>query len=145
MRVYKTTPPEVRFWPKVRQEGDCWLWIASTDQHGYGHFYPTRKRTVAAHRWSYEFLRAEIPEGLQLDHLCRTPSCVNPWHLEPVPAQVNGHRSDSWAGLNHRKTHCPKGHPYAGDNLRINAKGSRECVTCKRASWRAWHARRVSA
>lgn len=138
MRIYRTIPPEVRFWPKVRQSGDCWLWTASADKHGYGHFYPTRKQTVAAHRWAYEYLRAEIPADLQLDHLCRTPACVNPWHLEPVPPGVNARRSDSWAGKNSRKTHCPEGHEYAGDNLIINGKGSRVCRTCKLAAWREY-------
>ena len=30
------------------------------------------------------------------------------------------------------KTHCPKKHPYAGDNLRIDSRGKRECRACRR-------------
>jgi DNA-binding XRE family transcriptional regulator len=33
-----------------------------------------------------------IPEGLQLDHLCRVRCCVNPAHLEPVTNRENSHR-----------------------------------------------------
>lgn len=41
-----------------------------------------------------------------------------------------------------RKTHCPSGHPYAGDNLRINRKGHRLCRTCGRQKLNARRARR---
>lgn len=45
--------------------------------------------------------------------------------------------------VNARKTHCPKGHPYAGPNLIVDSDGKRRCRTCKneknrerRASWK---------
>lgn len=47
--------------------------------------------TCTAHRWAYEFLVGEIPEGLTLDHLCRNKACVMPDHLEPV-TQAENHR-----------------------------------------------------
>lgn len=34
------------------------------------------------------------------------------------------------------KTHCPKGHPYSGDNLRIGRTGERACIECGRESCR---------
>ena len=43
----------------------------------------------AAHRVAWELIRGPIPEGLVLDHLCRTSACVNPDHLEPVPQAIN--------------------------------------------------------
>lgn len=33
---------------------------------------------------------------------------------------------------NRQKTHCPKDHPYAGDNLRIGSNGQRCCRACDR-------------
>lgn len=30
-----------------------------------------------------------------------------------------------------RKTHCPRGHAYIGENLYVNPKGSRVCRTCR--------------
>ncbi len=35
-----------------------------------------------------------------------------------------------------RNTHCPQGHPYSGDNVRVEKSGGRRCLTCKRESMR---------
>ena len=97
-----TAPPQriigdnvARFWAKVNG-GDvdtCWLWTGATNNHGYPQIR-IGEITVLAHRYAYENTRAEIPTGLELDHLCKTPLCVNPWHLEPVTRQVNVDRAD---------------------------------------------------
>lgn len=83
-----------RFASKLKAVGDCWEWIgtaarARPSAPQYGRFSISASANVLAHRWSYEYHRADIPEGLTLDHLCRNTLCVNPWHLEPVPARVN--------------------------------------------------------
>jgi hypothetical protein len=44
---------------------------------------------VIAHRLSYEWLVGPVPEGMELDHLCRVRHCVNPSHLEVVTHSVN--------------------------------------------------------
>ncbi len=83
-----------RFEEKYEPEPNsgCWLWIASLDGKGYGQF-PKGKEfgrgNVRAHRAAYEIYRGPIPKGMELDHLCRVKTCVNPAHLEPVPHQVN--------------------------------------------------------
>lgn len=83
--------PEVeRFWEKVdRQEVGCWLWTAYRNRDGYGRFRPYRRDQVMAHRYAYELMVGPIPDGLQLDHLCRNPGCVNPSHLEAVTEREN--------------------------------------------------------
>ena len=86
-----------RFWAKV-SGGDvttCWEWQGSL-RHGtgYGDFRVDTPRRELAHRWAYEHLRAEIPDHLEIDHLCRNRACVNPWHLEPVTHRVNMQRGD---------------------------------------------------
>lgn len=69
----------------------CWLWTKATNHGGYGVTWDG-KRTVVAHRFSYEAFVGPIPDGLHLDHLCVTPACVNPAHLEPVTQAENNRR-----------------------------------------------------
>jgi hypothetical protein len=79
---------EARFWEKVDKTDTCWLWTGSSDRLGYGRF-STWPSVTLAHRFAYELLAGPIPDGLVIDHLCRTPSCVNPDHLEPVTQREN--------------------------------------------------------
>jgi len=72
--------------------GACWLWIGLLTRDGYG-VMASDLPTPSAHRWSYRHHVADIPEGLELDHLCRVRNCVNPWHLDPVPQDVNKKRA----------------------------------------------------
>lgn len=131
-----------RFWAKVDKRDDgCWLWTGVRNWGGYGFFYVDANCFgKAAHRFAYETEIGPIPEGLQLDHLCRNRQCVNPAHLEPVTQQENIRRGNGgahWAA----KTHCPKGHPYEGDNVYINPKGSRECKACRREAQNRFHSK----
>jgi hypothetical protein len=71
----------------------CWIWQRSQDGHGYGTACLPGQRRVKAHRMVYEREVGPIPAGLDLDHLCRTPLCVNPAHLEPVTRRENVARS----------------------------------------------------
>lgn len=120
-----------RFWAKVEKTDDCWLWTAHRDKNGYGRFTvsPTR-RSEFAHIVAYELTNGAVPNGLEIDHVCRSTSCVNPAHLEAVTHRENLMRSESISAVNARKTHCPRGHEY--DRVRPN--GSRRCSTCDAAA-----------
>jgi hypothetical protein len=112
----------------------CWQWTASVNHHGYGDFAPGEGRSgaVRAHRWAYEHFVGPIPEGLQIDHLCRNRRCVNPAHMEPVTSATNTHRGMAPAAVNARKTHCSRaGHPLSGPNLLVDSKGKRRCRACR--------------
>lgn len=126
---------EERFWSKVEKTDACWLWKGAKTSGGYGQLFKKkiagRSWKYVAHRLSYEMHIGPIPEGLQLDHLCRVHACVNPAHLEPVTQKENGLRGISIFAENARKTHCSKGHPYSGENLVKRQKG-RQCRTCNR-------------
>lgn len=140
----KKPTAEQRFWAKVDAEGDCWEWLGAR-WHGYGRFTLGKDSglsaiKVAAHRWAYEYLIGPIPDGLELDHLCMNPPCVNPDHLEPVPHIVNIERSRG-RFRNLSKTQCPKGHLYSGENLIVHASGGRVCRECARDSWRRYRRR----
>lgn len=135
------TPALTRFFRHVREEDGCWVWTGALT-NGYGRFQATPERCVVAHRWIYEQLVAEIPEGLTLDHLCNRPSCVNALeHLDPVPTKINTNRGPRH---NTNKTHCPSGHAYDDLNTRSH-QGRRYCIACadrRNAEYRA--ARRAS-
>lgn len=123
-----------RFWPKVKKTKNCWIWTGTKNARGYGVIW-TGGRMALAHRVIHDLLKIEINNGLEFDHLCRNPSCVNPAHLEAVTHQENMRRGHFF---NSTKSLCPHGHPYSGNNLVINSNGSRECLVCKRARARAY-------
>lgn len=83
---------EDKFFRHVTETADgCWEYDNLTSR-GYGQFQVGEQRYLA-HRWIYEHMVAPIPDGLTIDHLCRNTTCVNPWHLDPVPLAVNIRRA----------------------------------------------------
>lgn len=135
MRDKRNAPTlEERFWAKVERSGpqDCWTWTGCLT-NGYGQFWTHGSQRVRAHRFAYELLVGPIPEGLQIDHLCRVPACVNPAHLEPVTARINVLRSESPIAQAAAQVFCIHGHPLSGGNLYVDPKrGFRQCRTCNR-------------
>ena len=117
-----------RFFHYVEFTDSCWLWRGAL-AHGYGRFR-VEGRLVGAHRYAYEFCVGPIPDGLQIDHLCRVRHCVNPDHMEPVTQRVNILRGEGLAAQHARATHCPHGHPYDKGNT-ILSKGKRFCRICR--------------
>jgi hypothetical protein len=124
-----------RLRPKFTISDGCWQWTAALDSYGYPQIW-CNHRVQYAHRVMYELFIGPIPEGLQLDHLCRNPKCVRPDHLEPVTMAENIARG--WATGEHvrwqrKKTECPQGHPYDEANTYICKTGRRHCRACARA------------
>ena len=116
------------FWSRVDKEGTCWIWLGSRSNR-YGTF-SFRGVSHQAHRFSYS-LTHQIPDGMELDHLCRNTFCVRPSHLEPVTHTENIRRGIAPTAINRRKTHCISGHEFTEENT--YRRGSwRECWTCKR-------------
>lgn len=139
-RVYPCVPVAVRLWSKVDRSGGpdaCWPWLGST-RNGYGQIWSNGK-LVRTHRVAYELAHGSIPAGLVIDHLCRTPACANPRHLEPVT-----NRENTLRGLSGRMmTHCRSGHEYTTANTRITGS-RRRCRACDR-SYRAHQSARKEA
>lgn len=120
---------------------ECWAWTYRPANTGYAQISLKSDGewvVKSPHRMIYELLVGEIPEGKQLDHLCRNRLCVNPEHLEPVTQKENLLRGSGWAGVNSRKTECPSGHEYTEENTQLNKEGHRKCKTCSYARKKTW-------
>lgn len=118
---------EELLWRKIdkRVPGECWPWTGSRDPKGYGKA-KIKKRSVSAHRMAYELSVGPIPDGYEIDHLCRNTSCCNPAHLEAVtPAENMRRRSIA-------QTHCKRGHEFTPENTYLVGKDKRrrQCRAC---------------
>lgn len=121
--------------------GSCWEWTAARNRNGYGQF-GVERRLWRAHRLAYELFVGPIPDGMELDHLCRNRSCVNPDHLEPVTHRVNTMRGETIMAANAAKTACLRGHPFNEENTYVRSDGARLCRQCRRAYDRRLRERR---
>jgi hypothetical protein len=70
----------------------CWIWQRTIASNGYAVFMENYKM-IYAHRRYYEEYNGVIPEGYQVDHLCRVRCCVNPAHLEATTGAENTYRA----------------------------------------------------
>ena len=127
-------PLRERFMDAIRvTASDCWEWQAARNDLGYGHLWMGDGKFAYAHRFSYEKHVGPIPEGYDLDHLCRNPPCCNPDHLEPVTHAENLHRSPTPSFAAYRDGRCMRNHKMSGDNLYIFPDGKRRgCRACGR-------------
>ena len=124
---YKLEEMRSKFFRRVKKTESCWLWEGSISELGYGRFSVGR-RTCFAHRVAMLLHGHTIPDGLEIDHLCRVRNCVNPIHMELVTREENLRRR-SYAFVDR----CPRGHLYEGDNLYLDASsGGRRCRMCLR-------------
>jgi hypothetical protein len=141
-RRWKSVTPAMRLEAGFIPEPNtgCWLWLGSGNQYGYGRMLINRQ-SFLAHRVSYEIHKGPIPDGLELDHLCRVRCCVNPDHLEPVTHEENVRR-----GGRMLNTACPSGHPFSPENTWINPKtGWRQCRKCNLENYYRMKSRKEAA
>lgn len=116
---------------RISKTGECWI-------YGNGKRYGSiiiDGKNKRAHRVYYELTVGPIPEGLQLDHLCRNIACVRPDHLEPVTNQENTRRGLSGV-LRNPENVCKRGHLLSPDNCYYWQQSSglqRKCRTCELA------------
>ncbi|MDP7703248.1 HNH endonuclease signature motif containing protein [Mycobacterium sp. TY815] len=105
-------------------DNGCWIWTGFLCS-GYPHMN-VAGRVVGAHRVSWVLHHnKEIPEGYEVDHVCKNNLCVNPEHLEAVTRRENL-----------RRRHGPAHLPPAPDE--------KECRRCHRLGergfrWEAHH------
>lgn len=127
-------PPFDRLMRHIEKRPDgCWQFTGKLTGSGYSRLGRSGDSPeVKGHRPAYETLIGPIPDGLELDHICRNRACVNPAHLEPVTHQVNLLRGDWPANLRRQQTHCIRGHEFTLENTHIRTNGTRLCRACAR-------------
>lgn len=128
----------------VIQENGCWEWVGAHHHKGYG-MWDGKGIDRLAHREMYKRHKGPIAPGLQIDHLCKNPPCVNPDHLEAVTQRENNRRSDSPTARNAKKRRCPRGHPYVFRHYgRRKYHPQRICLECGAArALRRYHAQKL--
>lgn len=139
----RSAPIEERLFPRIDATGPCWLWTGAKAVNGYGVIGRGPRNatgTRLVHRIVWELLVGEIPDGYDLDHLCRVRACCNPDHLEPVTRAENVARGGRRAGVN-RGTACVNGHPFTPENTKRNHR-QRLCRTCANERNRQYRARK---
>lgn len=112
----------------------CIVWVGPRTRGGYGSAHFGGVKTTA-HRLAYIAKHGSVPEGLEIDHLCRTPACINADHLEAVTHAENVRRSAK-AGA----THCINGHKFTEASTYVKANGTRSCRICNAERQRALRA-----
>jgi hypothetical protein len=106
----------------------CWLWTGAQTPNGYG-VISVEGHLVHAHRVSHQLFKGQIPEGFDVDHLCRTRLCVRPEHLEAVTRRENLVRAIPFRT---RRTACLRGHERTPESTYTSRDGNRHCMTCQR-------------
>lgn len=124
-------PFEERLWERIDKNAPngCWLWTRALNASGYG-VVGRENKILRVHRVTYELLVGPIPEGMQLDHLCRVRACCNPDHLEPVTNRENWLRGQHHTAVMIRENKCKRGHEMTEENTYWRKNGGRLCRAC---------------
>lgn len=136
------TPEDIKALCVINPETGCWEWHRACDTTGYGRMFHNG-RVRPTHRVVYEMIHGVVDPKWHIDHLCRNRFCCNPEHLEAVTHRENLRRGNTFVRDNLAKTHCLRGHPLFGDNLRMSKRGERLCIACARmTSTKQYHKRK---
>jgi hypothetical protein len=123
-----------KFVDSILIDDGCWLWQGPRANKGYGqHSFANKNRS--AHTWAYVFFRGAVPNGMEVDHICFTPACVRPSHLQLLTVSANRARKRTML-----EQRCLKGHPRTPENVYLY-RDRRVCRICRYEQQLAWKRR----
>lgn len=130
---------KIRAFSEVNPETGCWDWVRYLNDSGYGEVYWDGDNWTAT-RLVHTAIHGELSKELDICHSCDNRLCVNPDHLRADSHLNNQLEASAKKRLfGQWKTHCLRGHPLSGDNLRTDTK-FRGCKICDRERQRmSWH------
>lgn len=95
--------PEESFAVRTKRVGECLIWTGAKIRFGYGTITAGKRRSYLAHRYAWERINGPIPEGMTIDHICHTPSCVEVSHLRlATRGENNFNLSGPHSGRKHK-------------------------------------------
>ena len=129
---YLLSEPLPRF---TETDTGCWVLPQAAKSPWYTrisrrHSVSGRAQMVLAHRLFWWAFRGPIPDGRVIDHLCRRPACVNPWHLDVVDNKTKTLRGFGPTAINAQKIACVYGHIFSEETTRLTPSGWRACRIC---------------
>jgi hypothetical protein len=102
----------------------CELVTHRLDNHGYAFHGSSRAHIVA-----WVGANGPVPEGMEIEHLCRRRNCRAVHHLELVTRSENELRK-SWR-YRAKRRQCAKGHDLAINGV-VTPEGGRVCRQCNK-------------
>lgn len=113
------------------QRVPCKPWTGAVQSKGYGNLKVNGK-TKLAHRVAYEEAYGPIPDGHEVDHLCRNTICCEPLHLEAVTHRENVIRGMHPNVVAFRAGTCTRGHDKSETYRRKSNGQAVYCRACRR-------------
>ena len=118
-----------RITDRIEQTEACWLWRGRLRPDGYGECGGVAingKRERLIHRVMFLLAVGPIPDGCEIDHICKIKPCCNPAHLRAVTHAVNCETRDDRSTW----THCSHGHEFTPENTMVQHGQYRACREC---------------